>query len=184
LPGDADTATNFPSEVTFALANGPPAPLAKGDPATGLRAPFAATVNTVMFSDDPFATIRNLSSGVVVNDIPLKPATPPVAKGEPGTDVRTPVSGSTENALTVSLPPLPANKKFFTTAVVIRLEAKTLPPPPFPPVAKGEPGTVLRSVSRRGKRRHGVGSAIIVGVNEGTLRHHAQSAETQQKNQM
>src|SRR4029078_13040333 len=134
LPGDDDTATNFPSEVTFALANGPRAPLANGDPPTGLRAPFAATLNTVMFSDDPFATIRNLSSGVVVNDIPFKPATPPVAKGEPGTVVGARVSGSPETALTVSLPPLPANKKFFPTAVVTRLEAKTLPPPPFPPV--------------------------------------------------
>src|SRR5436190_2443312 len=101
LPGDEDTATNFPSEVTLALTSRPVAPLANGDPATGLSAPLAATLNTVRFIDDPFATIRNLSSGVVVKDIPFKPATPPVANGEPGTDVRTPETGSIENALTL-----------------------------------------------------------------------------------
>jgi hypothetical protein len=129
--------------------------------------------------DDQKLVIR-----VVVNDIPLKPATPPVAKGEPGTDVRTPVTGSIENALTLSLPPLPANKKFFTTAVVIRLEAKTLPPPPFPPSQKANLEPDSGSHRLQLKTLEGVGSAIVVGVHECTLRHHAQSAETQQKNQM
>src|SRR5215471_9858727 len=92
LPGDDVTARNLASEVTLALTNGPTAPLAKGEPATGVRAPLAAILKTLIVMEDPFATIRNLSSGVVVNDIPFPSSTPPVANGEPGTEVRTPVA--------------------------------------------------------------------------------------------
>ena len=75
-PKFADTARNFPSEVALALTNGPLAPLANGDPRTGLRVPFAPTLNTVIVADVPFAAIRNFLSGVAVNDIP-EPAIPP-----------------------------------------------------------------------------------------------------------
>jgi hypothetical protein len=100
-----------------------------------------------MFIDDPFATIKNLSSGVVVNDMPIPAATPPVANGEPGTAVRIPVTGSIENALTLSLPLLAAYKKFFTIAAVMRFELKDPPPAPFPPVVKGDPETGLKTPS-------------------------------------
>src|SRR5262245_23157718 len=70
FPGADEIATNFPSEVTLALANGPAAPVAKGDPGTWLRAPFAATLKTVRVIDAPLAAIRNLSSGVAANDTP------------------------------------------------------------------------------------------------------------------
>ncbi len=145
FPGAADTARNFPSEVTLALANPPLAPLANGDPATWLSAPFAATLNTVIVIDAPFAAIRNLLSGVAVSDVPIPSATPPVANGDPGTGVRTPVTGSIEKALTLLLPALATYRTFFIIAVVIRFEAKKPPPAPFPPVAKGEPGTGLRT---------------------------------------
>jgi hypothetical protein len=94
-----------------------------------------------MFTDPALATIKKLSSGVVASDIPNPSAEPPVANGEPGTVVRTPVAGSTEKALTLLLPELAAYRKFFTIAVVMRLEAKNPPPIPVPPVRKGEPGT-------------------------------------------
>jgi hypothetical protein len=94
-----------------------------------------------MFNDPAFAAIKKLSSGVVAKEIPAKSAEPPVANGEPGTVVRTPVAGSTEKALTLLLPELAAYRKFFTIAVVIRLEAKNPPPMPVPPVMKGDPGT-------------------------------------------
>ena len=101
IAGTDVTARNLPSGVTLALAKAAPAPLEKGEPATWLSAPFAATLNTLIVIDAPFAAIRNLSSGVAVKDIPAAaPATPPVAKGEPGTEVRTPVTGLIEKALT------------------------------------------------------------------------------------
>src|SRR6266540_2214345 len=96
-----------------------------------------------MVLDAPFAAIRNLSSGVAVNDIPTPSATPPVANGEAGTGVRAPVTGLIEKALTLLLLLLAAYRKFFTTAVVMRLDAKNPPPAPFPPVRKGEPGIGL-----------------------------------------
>jgi hypothetical protein len=108
FPGADVTARNFPSEVTLALANGPAAPLANGDPGTGLRLPFAAMLKTVIVIDDPFAAIRNLSSGVAVSDSPTGAPTPPVANGEPDTAVRTPVTGLIKKALTVLLPALAA----------------------------------------------------------------------------
>jgi len=145
LPGAQDTARNFPSGVTLALASGPPAPLGNGDPATWLSAPFAETLYTVIVIDAPLAAIRNLSSGVAANDIPTPSATPPVGNGDPGTDVRTPVAGLIEKALTLLLPLLAAYRKSLITAVVIRLGAKNPPPAPFPPVGKGEPGTTLRA---------------------------------------
>ena len=142
-PKFADTARNFPSEVALALTNGPLAPLANGDPGTGLRVPFAATLNTVIVSDVPFAAIRNFLSGVTASDIP-EPAIPPVANGEPGKAVRTPVTGSIEKALILLLAVLAAYRTFPITAVVMRFAAKKPPPDPFPPVAKGEPATGLK----------------------------------------
>src|SRR5262249_30687619 len=68
FPGADVTARNFPSEVTFALASDPAAPLGNGDPATWLSPPFAAILKTVIVIDTPFAAIRNLSSGVAVSD--------------------------------------------------------------------------------------------------------------------
>jgi hypothetical protein len=144
FPGADVTARNFPSDVTLAPAKGPEAPLGKGDPATGLRLPFAAMLKTVIVIDAPFAATRNLSSGVAVSDIPTPSPTPPVANGEPPIAVRTPVVGLIEKALTVLLPALAAYRTFFTTAVVIRVAAKNPPPAPLPPVRKGEPGTALR----------------------------------------
>jgi len=145
FPGAQDIARNFPSEVTFALANAPPAPLGKGDPATWLSDPFAAMLKTVTVLDDPLAAIRNWSSGVAVNDIPTPPATPPVANGEPATAVSTPVVGLMEKTLTLLLPLLAAKRKSFTTAVVMRGDAKNPPPAPVPPLAKGEPGIGFRA---------------------------------------
>src|SRR5262245_11630500 len=108
FPGADVTARNFPSDVTLAFTSGPAAPLGNGDPGTGLRPPFAAMLKTVIVKDDPFVAIRNLSSGVAVSDSPIPSATPPVGNGEPGTAVRTPLTGLIEKALMVSLPALPA----------------------------------------------------------------------------
>jgi hypothetical protein len=108
FPGAEVKAKNFPSAVTLALANGPTAPLGKGDPAIGPRLPSPAMLKTVIVIESPFAATRNLSSGVAASDIPTPPATPPVANGEPGTAVRTPVAGLIEKALTVLLPALAA----------------------------------------------------------------------------
>src|SRR5262249_18056014 len=131
--------------VTLASASGPLAPLGNGDPATWLRAPLAAMLYTVMVIDPPFAAIRNLSSGVAVNDVPLPSATPPLAKGEAGTGVRAPVTAVIPKALTLLLPLLAAYRKSFTTVVVMRSAAKNPPPAPFPPVRNGEPATGLRA---------------------------------------
>jgi len=139
----SDTARNFPSEVALALISGPLALLANGDPGTGLKVPFVATLNTVIVFDVPFAAIRNFLSGVTVSDIP-ELAKPPVANGEPGKVVRTPVTGLIEKALTLLLVVLAAYRKLSITAVVMRFAAKKPPPDPFPPVANGEPATGLK----------------------------------------
>src|SRR5262245_63127406 len=68
FPGADDKARNFPSDVTLALANDPKAPLGNGDPEIWVRLPFAAMLKTVIVCDNPFAAIRNLSSGVAVSD--------------------------------------------------------------------------------------------------------------------
>jgi hypothetical protein len=108
FPGADVTARNFPSDVTLALANDPRAPLGNGDPATWLRLPLEAILKTVIVLEKPFAAISNLSSGVAASDTPTPSPTPPVANGEPGTAVRTPVAGLIEKALTVLLPTLAA----------------------------------------------------------------------------
>jgi hypothetical protein len=108
LPGADVNARKFPSEVTRALANCPVTPLGNGEPATWLRLPLAAILKTVIVNDEPLAAIRKLSSGVAASDIPTPSPTPPVAKGEPGTAVRTPVAGLIKKALTVLLPALEA----------------------------------------------------------------------------
>src|SRR5262249_23300829 len=100
------TARKLPSRVTLIPAGIPAVLSGNGDPAPWVRAPFAAMLYTVF--DAPFAAIKNLSSGVTANEIPPPPAMPPVANGEPGTGVRTPVVGSTEKALTSLLKLLPA----------------------------------------------------------------------------
>src|SRR4030095_3357181 len=69
MAGTEETARNLPSAVTLALFNGCVAPVGNGEPGTGLRAPFAATLNTLIVIEAPLATIRNWSSGVVVQDI-------------------------------------------------------------------------------------------------------------------
>jgi hypothetical protein len=67
-----------------------------------VSAPFGAMLNTVMFAALGFPASKNWASGVTLNEMLLeRPA--PVGNGEPGTDVRTPVAGLMENALTVSL---------------------------------------------------------------------------------
>jgi len=96
-----------------------------------------------MVWDVLFAAIRNFLSGVTVSDI-AEPAIPPVANGEPGKAVSTPVNGSIEKALTVLLAVLAAYRKLSITAVVMRFAAEKPPLDPFPPVAKGEPTTGLK----------------------------------------
>jgi hypothetical protein len=71
-------------------------------------------LKTVIVIDAPFAAIKNLSSGVAVNDIPTPSATPPVANGEPGRAVRTPVAGLMEKTLTLLLPLLAGRRPEFS----------------------------------------------------------------------
>src|SRR5262249_22108192 len=97
--GDA-TIRNFPLGVIF-MPSGE-RPRANGDPGIAVRAPFAAMLYTLALLEVEFAAIRYLPSGVAARDIPFIPD-PPVAKGDPGTDVSTPVAGFIENALTLLL---------------------------------------------------------------------------------
>ena len=83
--------------------------------ALGTNPPFKGSRNYIsdnlvpqIVIDAPFAATRNLSSGVAVSDTPTPAPTPPVANGEPGTTVRTPVDGLIKKSLTVLVPALAA----------------------------------------------------------------------------
>src|SRR5215469_16033452 len=134
------TARNLPSGVTLMVAlvaSAPEPPKGNGDPATWLRAPFAAMLYTVMVVS-PFAATRNSSFGVVAKEIPALRLLP-MANGEPGTGVSAPVAGLIEKALTLLLRSLAAKRN--SLAVVMLLEAKPTAPLLVPPVRNGEPGT-------------------------------------------
>src|SRR2546421_11748305 len=95
----------------------------------------------MMLTEDPLTTIRNLSSGVTVRDIPLT-APLPETNGEPGTAVKPPVLVLIEKPLTLLLPLLPTYRKFFTLLVAMPFAAfPPAPPTPAPPLRKGEPGS-------------------------------------------
>src|SRR5712692_4073586 len=110
----------------------------------GLKAPLEAMLNTVILLEPLLAAIRKLPLGVAETAIPRPPEEPPVAKGDPVTDVKTPVLGFIVKALTSFEPELEANRKLPTMATPIRLEAKKPSPTPVPPVANGDPATGLR----------------------------------------
>src|SRR5438876_686425 len=73
--------------------------------------------------------------------MPSPPEKPPVANGEPGTDVSEPVPGLITKELTLPLPSLATNSRFPTTHVVMRFVAKNPLTSPAPPVKYGEPGS-------------------------------------------
>jgi hypothetical protein len=91
-----------------------PAPVARGEPEIGVRAPvegLIAKANKLLVVA-PFLSLtsyRNLPLGSDVSDVGFAPA----GKGEPGTRVRVPVFGSTEKPEMLPVCTLP--KRLFAT---------------------------------------------------------------------
>jgi hypothetical protein len=130
------TARNLPSGETLMPSGVPPA--GKGEPGTGLSEPLAAMLNIVIVAALVLAATRNRPSGVEDNEMSL---TTPVAKGDPGTDVRVPAIGSIEKALMLDVEALVAYKYPLTVEIVARFTPKKPPFVPIPPVENGEPGS-------------------------------------------
>src|SRR5712692_2938834 len=108
---------------------------ANGEPGTTVRAPLAATLNTVTVLLNWLLTKRLLSSGLSTPTLEL---TPGPRKGEPGIVDRAPLEAMLKTATWLP-PPLASAAKMW-----LLLQSQSTPVAlPVPPAGKGEPATAV-----------------------------------------
>jgi hypothetical protein len=87
--------------------------------AKGVNAPPAPTLNVLIWP--LLEANRNAPSGVIAREMPWHPSrVSPLAKGDPGAKVKTPVAGLIWKTLMVWFPVLATNIKFVALLIVIR----------------------------------------------------------------